>query len=753
MTGKRYCVRLACAVGIAMGVAGSYALACGPFLTIFRAVETVRPAKPAAYERGELGVVREHFARRYLVQAYRRFSGRPSIAVAPVAAPLREGPYVPDRDRGAQKAWRDLHQRVTGSDPKTDTDRRIARYQSVTNCLDGTFASAAATGAARIDKYGEGSPEVRDWFRAQDAVLANCAGAAAAVLPDPAPPNADALTRADRAYQTAAAHFYAMEFDEAAKGFRQIAADTASPWRPYGRYLAGRALLRDATIAETLDRQAMLDAQREFRATLADRDAAALHSSARGLIDLITFRIDPVQRLRDVSGPVATADTVTPDQLVEYERVMNVLLGDTTTFDYAGLRDRDAIAATADLNDWVTVMQGAGDAPAARAIAQWKKTSAPPWLVAALWKIAPSDSDAPAVLAAAERVAPASPAFLTTAFLRVRLLTSRGEVAQARALLATLPSQPVPNADAETVNLLNAERFKLAQSMAELLNAAPRRVVSERGDVAAWNDPDEPPASGAPAAREPVFDDDAGIVFSRHLPLARLVEASTSTVLPPRLRLRVASAAFTRAWMLNRGDAALAVAPVLRALSPGAAADLKAFEAAAPADRHIAGLRLLLRTPGLRADVTGLEDDQDYQERELSRDFDHVFRRNWWCAFTTKDKGGVGPDGEVVALLYKSRDEMSPSFLSADERAALQREHEALAAIGTAPNYLAAEAVAWALARPSDPDAAEALAHAVEGTRWGCTNPRTTAASRAAFQTLHKLFPKTVWAQKTKYWY
>jgi hypothetical protein len=735
-----------------MAGAAGYALACGPFLTIFRAVETVRPAKPAAYERGELGVVREHFARRYLVQAYRRFSGRPSIAVAPVAVPLREGPYVPDRDRGAQKAWRDLHQRVTGTDPPTDTDRRIAQYQFVTNCLDGTFASAAATGTARIDKYGAGSPEVRDWFRAQDAVLANCAGDAA-VLPDPAPPNADALTRADRAYQTAAAYFYAMKFDEAATRFRQIAADTASPWRPYGRYLAGRALLRSATIADTLDRQAMQEAQREFRATLADRDAAALHQSAQGLIDLITFRIDPVQRLRDVSGPVASGETVTPDQLTEYERVMNVVLGDTTTFDYAALRDRDAIAATADLNDWVTVMQGTGDAPAVRAIAQWKKTAAPAWLVAALWKIRPSDPDAPAVLDAAERVAPASPAYLTTAFLRVRLLTSRGEIARARALLATLPSQPLPNADAETVNLLNAERFRLAQSMAELLNAAPRRVVSERGDVAAWNDPDEPPAAGAPAARDPVFDDDAGLVFSRHLPLARLVEASTSTVLPPRLRLRVASAAFTRAWMLNREDAALAVAPVLRTLSPGTAADVKAFEAAAPADRHIAGLRLLLRTPGLRADVTGLEDDQDYQERELSRDFDHTFRRNWWCAFTTKPQGGVGPDGEIVTLLYKSRADMSPSFLSADERAAVQREREALAAIGAAPNYLAAEAVTWAQARPSDLDAAEALAHAVEGTRWGCTDRRTTAASRAAFQTLHKLFPKSVWAQKTKYWY
>jgi len=77
----------------------------------------------------------------------------------------------------------------------------------------------------------------------------------------------------------------------------------------------------------------------------------------------------------------------------------------------------------------------------------------------------------------------------------------------------------------------------------------------------------------------------------------------------------------------------------------------------------------------------------------------------------------------------------------------------ALSALGTAPTYLAREAVKWAVASPADMDAAEALAQAVEGTRWGCADGTTTAASRAAFQTLHRLFPKTEWARKTRYWY
>src|SRR6187551_3206740 len=52
-------------------------LACGPFISDLLPVETVRPGDLNGYGyRGEIGVVRPHFARRYLVQAYRRMTGQ-----------------------------------------------------------------------------------------------------------------------------------------------------------------------------------------------------------------------------------------------------------------------------------------------------------------------------------------------------------------------------------------------------------------------------------------------------------------------------------------------------------------------------------------------------------------------------------------------------------------------------------------------------------------------------------------------------
>ena len=410
-------VRLACGAGAAAAGAAAYVLACGPFLTAMRPAETIRPAHLESYDQGRLGVVREHFARRFLVQAYRRFSGRPAIAVEPTAAAVT--PFVPTAELAPIKAWRDLHKQITGTDPAVDTDRRIGDFQTIPNCLLDAYATAAKTGHARADKYGAASAQARDWVRAQDAVLANCSGTGL-VLPDPAPAGADALTRADRAYQTAAANFYALKFDEAARLFQGIAADTTSPWRPYGHYLAGRAMIRQATIPEKLDRQKMVSARAEFQATLADRDAALLHESAKGLLNLVAFRIEPAQLLRDMSATIGGADTVTPQQLADYERVMDALLGDTTSFAYGTLAERDAIAGTAELNDWITVMQGSGDEAAARAVAQWKRTSGAPWLVAALWKIPANHPDAQGLLAAAARADASSPAFFTLAFLRVR---------------------------------------------------------------------------------------------------------------------------------------------------------------------------------------------------------------------------------------------------------------------------------------------------------------------------------------------
>jgi len=52
-----------------------------------------------------------------------------------------------------------------------------------------------------------------------------------------------------------------------------------------------------------------------------------------------------------------------------------------------------------------------------------------------------------------------------------------------------------------------------------------------------------------------------------------------------------------------------------------------------------------------------------------------------------------------------------------------------------------------------DPRVPEALHLAVRSTRYGCTDDNTTKFSKQAFQLLHKNYPKSEWAAKTKYWF
>ena len=169
-------------------------------------------------------------------------------------------------------------------------------------------------------------------------------------------------------------------------------------------------------------------------------------------------------------------------QLTDYQRLMDRFVGDTTEFDYDAVPERNAIIASSEMNDWILAMQGSGTGALDRALAQWKRGRGAPWLVAALWKLPPDHADAPALLQAAAALDSTSPAFPTVAFLRVRLLARRGEVAQARALLAALPAAPQPGFEPETLNLLAAERLMLATTLDEALRNAPRAIVAEYAD-------------------------------------------------------------------------------------------------------------------------------------------------------------------------------------------------------------------------------------------------------------------------------
>jgi hypothetical protein len=214
------------------------ALACGPISLAAIFVFTVHPGYPLdRFAAGRLGVVQPTYARSYLYVAYRHLSGSGFTTEEQKALTQlwkeRLDYQWSAGDEDWIKRWLYARRTVATQDPATISVYRNREkpdeYESYLNCQKDAFETAIATLNDRIAKYGADRAPVRTWLEAQDQVFNNCGGGSVIPAQLPADADADALMRADRAYQIAAANFYAGNFDEARKGFEAIAADAKDP--------------------------------------------------------------------------------------------------------------------------------------------------------------------------------------------------------------------------------------------------------------------------------------------------------------------------------------------------------------------------------------------------------------------------------------------------------------------------------------------------------------------------------------------
>jgi hypothetical protein len=166
-------------------------------------------------------------------------------------------------------------------------------YESFLNCQQDAFVNATKLLNERVKLFGVNSPQVQSWLAAQDTVFSNCGDGrkmpkdAAAELPD-----LPALLRADRAYQIAAANFYATNFDEAKQQFETIAGDKESPYHVIAPYMAARSVLRKGSFAEKEDegRPFLNDAETRLSSILKDNSLKASHHAAGRLLNLARLR-------------------------------------------------------------------------------------------------------------------------------------------------------------------------------------------------------------------------------------------------------------------------------------------------------------------------------------------------------------------------------------------------------------------------------------------------------------------------------
>jgi hypothetical protein len=780
------------------------AKACGPYLPTTIFIQRKHPDLPfGKFAAGNLGVLQPSYARSYLVTAYRYLNGGSFDAVeqrqlvALWAHRLdREAEWVKKRD--AYYEWLEARYRYGGGEKPTlqNSDTGAPGYKfspaqnnEFQNCADDAFLTAARTLEARAKQFGPHSAEIRSWREAQEAVFRNCGMGPPSRhgqpdLPPEAARELPALLQADRAYQMAAAYFYDGNWDEAERRFQNIAQDSASPWQSIAAIVVVRArlrriLLRDNAPQDDQEEKKQLAAlDTELRDLEKLPSMRKLRTAIWRMRGFVEFRSDPEKRRLELANAIAGAkDQATlREDLDDFTKLLDRIVGeepdpyDNESHPNAATASFEATAALRkqnDMIDWTLTFQATGAAAAEHAFAEWKEKQSLPWLVAALSKEDGKNPQTGELLEAAAAVPPSSPGHLMVAWQQARLQAESGHSEAAREIIAKVVAGGELDQLPSTANLFDALSMKLARSLDEFLQFAPRQHAVVTWDFDEFDLPDTAINCGdypigelqtACAARKsppPLFDGDAAKVLTQGLPTPVLAEASGSAHLQTNLRLRVAASAWVRAVLLNDETVGRRVAPILSDLAPQLVPGLKNYLDAGPSSRRFAAAFLILHRPELRPYVgAGIG-------RQIPAGHIDGLRDNWWCSFAPeKSQENWGDyyaadtriDGPLSDL-YVGEKKYFPGFLSQAEQTAAQSEWATLTKLPAAPDWLATQVLDFAKANPGDPRVPEALYLVVRATRFGCGDTSTSDYSKRAFQLLHKQYPQSPWTAKTPYWY
>lgn len=283
------------------------AVPCGPgwFVPLF----DIKSAPEHPFEdfaAGKLGIIKPTMHRSVLFVAYRYINGG-AFSPAEQNAVIKVWNADFHNDGGTENsvddaldAWIAARKDVVGKEekpPQIYADRENGGYSFFPNCTKNAFETATATLKSRAAAYGSSSREVRSWIDAQDEVFRNCSEGKR--IPRPADQTMPQWLQKDRAYQVAAAQFYAMDYNDARRGFAQIAADGESPWRETADYLVARTLIRQASLAK--DARSVLPLYQEAETRLMRFTSSGEYSdSANKMIALIKYRVRPRERVQEL---------------------------------------------------------------------------------------------------------------------------------------------------------------------------------------------------------------------------------------------------------------------------------------------------------------------------------------------------------------------------------------------------------------------------------------------------------------------
>ena len=739
--------------------------ACGPDIEPDVFIQPAGPANQVAFAKGRLGVLQDSYYIAPKAVAFRYLNGGSLDTAEQAQLAKIEGDPIdwyhlsPEDAAKQQAALRAAAQDIgpnrwaaaampfatvgtVGQNRQlTYKQGNFAEQVDVLNCPDNAFDTAAATLSDRAKRWGKDSPALRDWLKAQMQVFSNCVNPGE--TPPDAPANATPLLVEDRAYQKAAALFYAGQYPASRAAFAVIARDTSSPWSRWGDYLAARSLVRQAFLSApttdpdsglaSFDRDLLAQAAQILNEAQKQAATPALHHAIQAELDFVNARLEPealLQRLAaHVAGPQHDPDF--GQHLVDLSFLLDA--GKTANAPLLLWLQTTGTQFGAGSSHPVTPAKGLQDQAATRA----QHPGQTPWLIATLMQATTPD---PALLSAAAAIPESSPAYLTAQFHRARLLLAAGQNPAARDLTSHVLTLTRQNNDPETTNAFLSLRLQTAETLDAFLADAPRSLIS--GDsmdsyMALCADRPSPSAPCKAPLPNLQFDADAAAVFNQRLPLSLWVEAAHSSTLPEHLRAQVAWAAWVRALVLNQPEIARSLLPLLPE-------PVRNVLSKSPEPSGYAASLILLHAPGFKPYLNqGVQRSATYATSSELRD-------NWWCATPST---ALNSDGNAPGSLPEE-----PAFLTPAQRDEVKLQLAILNHDNNGVVWLGQRVIDYVKAHPDQPIAAESLALVVRATHYGgCAQAgvekEQTQISKEAFTLLHTRYPQSDWTAKTPYYY
>lgn len=734
--------------------------ACGPFFDDSCFTYTLHPDMPLKlYAEGNLGLIQPTYARSYLVAAYRYLKGG-SLSAAERDQALKLWQYrlgfSTGDDSDKSQKWLDLRKKTMASAglkaDKTfeffDPYRQVNAdsYSPYLNCPGDAFDTASKTLLAKVSKYGPNSKQVIDWLKNQDKVFCHCKGPdfdyqknaarPEPEFPQPAPADADPETKRDRAYQIAAAHFYAAQYDKALSLFSAIASDNDSPWQKISAYMTARCLIRKATVDAPKDTLADLKGLAQARVKIAEllgsADMAAYKDSLESLGQFVDLRLSPSESLDKIVARLSAEDARFGKDLDDLIFLFNFAFkedpdGQSESHTVAD-KNLARVLHAHEMSDWIWSFTSTDADSLNHALGRYHEKKDLPWLLCVASKLKGKESYAPEIITALEKIDKSSRGYMTATYHLARLLQAQGKDASA-VLDAAINQGGAPSA----VNALAYEKLVAANNLDDFLRwsyRSPAGIISGADGRELSDDWEQINSRAGFPQENAVLRTEASAAINTKLPLVDFLSAAQSVRVPNKDRkFDFAQAAFCRAFILKNYKAAAQASALLKPLAPQLKSLLDTFDSQTGDSRDFAAAFLILKNPGFKPSITS--------GPGRSTQFDKLddYQDNYWDAKID--------DSNALAM----------KFITPAQVTQAKADLKAIEKAGVASTMLGQIVFAYADKHPSDPRVPEALHRLVRATHLSARDNSSQAISKKAHTILHTKYKGNSWTQKTPYFY